>query len=441
MRCICDDEIRCQKVPSREAVGFMETGNDANVMSNKIDLSSESAAEALKALPRRVAFVLNKLTMMQHGSVELTIPGGKTFTFNAPNPGPHGICVMHNWGLPRKALAGGSLGAAESYMDGDWDSPDVTGFLELFLANSRGAGADSFFKRNFLLNWATSFRHWMNRNSKTGSKRNIAAHYDLGNKFYTQWLDQTMTYSSGIFRDGANSLKEAQQAKYQSLVDRTDIKPEHHVLEIGCGWGGFAEHAAKNVGCKVTCLTISEEQYKFAKERIEKAGLSDLVEIKFQDYRDETGKYDRIVSIEMFEAVGEQYWPSYFDQVKNCLKPGGKAGVQIITIAEEDYPHYRATPDFIQKYIFPGGMLPTAQILKDMGEKFGLNQISTRAFGYDYAATLEEWRHRFWKAWPSIKPLGFDERFKRMWEFYFHYCEAGFKRDTIDVRQIVYQKN
>ena len=405
-----------------------------------INLNTQDVTQALKDLPRRVAFVIQKLTLMQHGSVAITIPGGRLIKYEAPNSGPHGEATLHNWGIIRRVLTGGSLGAAESYIEGEWDSPDVTAFLELFLANSGGGGSDGFFKRNSLVNLFTTFRHWMNRNSKRGSKRNISAHYDLGNEFYSQWLDPSMTYSSGIFRDGANSLEESQEAKYRSLVERTDIQKDHHVLEIGCGWGGFAEYAAKNVGCKVTCLTISQEQLAYARERIEKAGLSHLVDIKFQDYRDETGTYDRIASIEMFEAVGEKFWPAYFDRLKNCLKAGGKAGLQIITISEQDFPDYRRAPDFIQKYIFPGGMLPTVEILTDISDRFGLRQISTRAFGYDYAATLEEWRMRFWKAWPTIKPLGFDERFKRMWEFYFHYCEAGFKRDTIDVRQIVYQK-
>ena len=405
-----------------------------------INLNTQDVTQALKDLPRRVAFVIQKLTLMQHGSVAINIPGGRLIKYEAPNSGPHGEATLHNWGIIRRVLTGGSLGAAESYIEGEWDSPDVTAFLELFLANSGGGGSDGFFKRNSLVNLFTTFRHWMNRNSKRGSKRNISAHYDLGNEFYSQWLDPSMTYSSGIFRDGANSLEESQEAKYRSLVERTDIQKDHHVLEIGCGWGGFAEYAAKNVGCKVTCLTISQEQLAYARERIEKAGLSHLVDIKFQDYRDETGTYDRIASIEMFEAVGEKFWPAYFDRLKNCLKAGGKAGLQIITISEQDFPDYRRAPDFIQKYIFPGGMLPTVEILTDISDRFGLRQISTRAFGYDYAATLEEWRMRFWKAWPTIKPLGFDERFKRMWEFYFHYCEAGFKRDTIDVRQIVYQK-
>ena len=418
----------------------MTLSNSAISTGDTIDLNSGNFEAALRDLPRRFAFVLRNITRMQKGSVEVTVPGGKTFKYEGPEPGPHGVATLHTWGLVRRVLTGGSLGAAESYVAGEWDSPDVTGFLELFLANSGGHGADGFFQRNPLINLMTSFQHWMNRNSKKGSKRNISAHYDLGNSFYKQWLDPSMTYSSGIFRDGANSLEESQEAKYRSLVERTDIQADHHVLEIGCGWGGFAEYVAKNIGCQVTCLTISQEQFDYATDRIAKAGLADKVEIKFQDYRDEKGIYDRIASIEMFEAVGEKFWPSYFERLKSCLKPGGKAGLQIITIAEADFEDYRKNPDFIQKYIFPGGMLPTQTVLKDFSDRFGLNEVSSRAFGYDYAATLEAWRHRFWKAWPTIKPLGFDDRFKRMWDFYFHYCEAGFKRDTIDVRQIVYQK-
>lgn len=418
----------------------MATKSITNTQAAVIDLNRDDVAAALTGIPKRFSLFLSSLTKMQVGSIEITIPDGKILKFNAPNPGPHGVATLHNWGLLRRVLTGGSLGAAESYIEAEWDSPDVTNFLRLFLANTGGRGADDLFQRNFLVNFITSIRHWMNRNSKSGSKRNISAHYDLGNEFYSQWLDTSMTYSSGIFRDGANSLAESQDAKYRSLVEHCDIQPHHHVLEIGCGWGGFAEYAAENIGCNVTCLTISQEQYDYARKRIAKAGLGDKVTIKLQDYRDETGTYDRIASIEMFEAVGEQYWTSYFDKLKGCLKAGGKAGLQIITIAERDFPNYRKTPDFIQKYIFPGGMLPTAALLKELGSKFGLSQVSSRAFGYDYAATLEEWRHRFWAAWPTIKPLGFDERFKRMWEFYFHYCEAGFKQDSIDVRQIVFKK-
>ncbi len=407
---------------------------------NTIQLTDGNITDVISTLPKKVGFVVRALAKLQQGSVRVTIPEGKTIEYIAPQPGPHAEATFHNWGVVRRILSHGSLGIAESYIEGEWDSPDVTSFLQMFLLNSYGGGAESFFNRNPLLNLLSKFGHYLNRNSKTGAKRNIAAHYDLGNEFYTQWLDPSMTYSSAIFRDGANSLEEAQEAKYRSLVKLTDIQPDHHVLEIGCGWGGFAEFVASNIGARVTCLTISQEQLNFARERMNRAGLGHLVDIKFLDYRDETGKYDRIGSIEMFEAVGESYWPSYFDQLHKCLKPGGRAGLQVITIREEDYEAYRAQPDFIQKYIFPGGMLPSAEILSQLGNNHQLAEVASRAFGTDYAATLEAWRLKFWEKWPTIKPLGFDERFKRIWEFYFHYCEAGFKAESINVRQLIYQK-
>ena len=211
------------------------------------------------------------------------------------------------------------------------------------------------------------------------------------------------------------------------------------MLEIGCGWGGFAEFAAREVGCRVTGLTISREQLDYARERIHKAGLSEKVELKFQDYRDETGQYDRIASIEMFEAVGEKYWPTFFSKVKECLKPGGTAGLQIITIEEEGFKLYRRRPDFIQRYVFPGGMLPTPTILKNLGAEHGLSFLRERVFPQDYARTLAEWRGRFVQSWEKIVPLGFDERFRKLWEFYLHYCEAGFRAEYIDVRQVVYK--
>jgi cyclopropane-fatty-acyl-phospholipid synthase len=419
----------------------MMTGDQTETMnSDLIELTQNNLSEAVKGLPRKVRFAMRAITMMKFGSLNITIPGGKTISYKAPQPGPHGEATLHSWGVIRRVISGGSLGVAESYIDGEWDSPDVTSFLRLFLANAYGNGSDEFFKRSALLNFFTKITHWFNRNTKSQAKKNISAHYDLGNAFYTQWLDPSMTYSSAIFRDGANSLEEAQEAKYRSLAEMTDIQPNHHVLEIGCGWGGFAEYVAGKIGAKVTCLTISQEQFDFARERMERAGLSDKVEIKFQDYRDETGTYDRIGSIEMFEAVGESYWPSYFSQLNNCLKPDGRAGLQYISIYEQDFESYRTTPDFIQKYIFPGGMLPTESLMTKMGNENGLKQISDRAFGHDYAATLEEWRKVFNAKWATIAPLGFDERFKRMWNYYFHYCEAGFWQGSIDVHQIVYQK-
>jgi len=415
--------------------------NSADVGSNDvIALTRDNIAEAAQGLPKKAALVVRALTMLQYGSLKITIPGGKTLSYTAPNPGPHAEGVLHNWGIIRRLMSSGSLGVAESYIDGEWDSPDTTSFLEMFLLNAYGGGAESFFNRNPLMNLFSKISHWLNRNSKAGSKRNISAHYDLGNAFYTQWLDPSMTYSSALFEDGANSLEEAQEAKYRSLAERTDIQSHHHVLEIGCGWGGFAEYVASKIGARVTCLTISKEQYDYATQRMKDQGLDHLVEIKFQDYREETGLYDRIGSIEMFEAVGEAYWPSYFSQLRDLLKPNGRAGLQVITIRDADFEFYKSNPDFIQKYIFPGGMLPSTEIMESMGTKYGLNQISSRAFGRDYASTLAEWRMKFWEKWPTIKPLGFDERFKRIWEFYFHYCEAGFKVDSINVHQIVFEK-
>jgi cyclopropane-fatty-acyl-phospholipid synthase len=248
-----------------------------------------------------------------------------------------------------------------------------------------------------------------------------------------------MTYSSALYSSGANDLESAQAAKYRALAHDTGIGPNDHVLEIGCGWGGFAEFAAREIGCKVTGLTISQKQHDFARERIARAGLSEKVDIKLQDYRDEQGRYDRIASIEMFEAVGEKWWPTFFGKVKDCLNPGGTAGLQIITINEEAFPLYRKRPDFIQRYVFPGGMLPTPELLKSLGADQGLAYLRERVFAQDYARTLAEWRQRFLESWEKLMPLGFDERFRRLWEFYLHYCEAGFRAEYIDVRQVIYR--
>jgi cyclopropane-fatty-acyl-phospholipid synthase len=353
-------------------------------------------------------------------------------------PGPDAAIHLKNWNITFRALASGTIGVAETYMDGDWDSPDITAFLELFLINDE-AVLDYANGKGGITRIIERLRHWMNSNTKMRSKRNISAHYDLGNDFYKQWLDPTMTYSSALYSTGANDLQSAQNAKYRALAEATGITPGDHVLEIGCGWGGFAEFAASELNCRVTGLTISREQLAFAEERIRKAGLSDRVEFRFQDYRDETGLYDQIVSIEMFEAVGEKYWPAYFSTLRQCLKPGGKAGLQIITIRPESFEQYRSNPDFIQKYVFPGGMLPTRDHLAELGQKVNLSLVRDFSFGLDYARTLAEWRERFWSVWERVRPMGFDERFKRLWEFYLHYCEAGFRAEYIDVRQVIYR--
>ena len=400
-------------------------------------LTKENLSRLLKGLPARAQMVLRNLAHLEHGSLALTLPDGRTFQLKGRMPGPAAAVTLHNWNLPHRAITGGTIAVAECYMDGDWDSPDVGAFLELFLVNKTVGSRFSNGARGLLL-LVERFRHWRNSNTKTGSKRNISAHYDLGNAFYKEWLDQTMTYSSAYYGAGAQDLASAQTAKYRKLAEAAGFKSGDHILEIGCGWGGFAEFAAREVGCRVTGLTISREQLAFAQERIFKAGLNERVDLRFQDYRDETGHYDGIASIEMFEAVGEKYWPVYFDKVRQCLKPGGSAGLQIITIEPESYREYRSNPDFIQKYVFPGGMLPTREHLVDLGRRVGLTMTDDFGFGLDYARTLAEWRERFWAVWQKVKPLGFDERFKRLWEFYFFYCEAGFRARNIDVRQVVF---
>jgi cyclopropane-fatty-acyl-phospholipid synthase len=403
-----------------------------------VRLTAENFAEIARGLPAKAKMVLQAGMNLARGTLNIRMPDGRSVIVGGNAPGPQAQLILNNWNLPGRAFAGGTIGVAESYMDGDWESPDVTSFLELFVINTE-AGEKVAGGADWLLTTLQRLRHWLNNNTRGGSKRNIQAHYDLGNQFYRQWLDPTMTYSSALFSAGATDLESAQTAKYHALARDAGIGADHHVLEIGCGWGGFAEFAAREIGCRVTGLTISHEQHAFAKERIFRAGLADRIEIKLQDYRDETGKYDRIASIEMFEAVGEKYWPVFFGKVKECLKVGGMAGLQIITINEAAFELYRKRPDFIQRYVFPGGMLPTPAILKSLGAEQGLLHLRERVFPQDYARTLAEWRTRFWESWEKIVPLGFDERFKKLWEFYLHYCEAGFRAEYIDVRQVIYK--
>ncbi len=426
-----------------------EPGNwiwDVEMAQNKSDgpgsgvtrLHEGNIADFARGLPARVRMALSAALHLPRGTLKVKMPDGRSVLVGGKAPGPQAEIVLHNWNLPGRAFSGGTIGLAESYMDGDWESPDVTSFLELFVVNSE-AGEKIAGGANWLLTTIQRVRHWLNDNTRKGSKRNISAHYDLGNNFYRQWLDPSMTYSSALYATGANDLAGAQAEKYRALARDTGIGANDHVLEIGCGWGGFAEFVAREIGCKVTGLTISREQFDFAQKRIQEAGLADKVTLKLQDYRDEAGRYDRIASIEMFEAVGEKHWPTFFAKMKDSLRPGGTAGLQIITINEAAYPIYRKRPDFIQRYVFPGGMLPTPALLKSLGADHGLDFLRERVFAQDYARTLAEWRARFWSSWERIVPLGFDERFKKLWEFYLHYCEAGFRAEYIDVRQVVYK--
>jgi cyclopropane-fatty-acyl-phospholipid synthase len=328
----------------------------------------------------------------------------------------------------------GYLGFCEEYLDGAWSTPDLQAFLDLLTDdNDRiyngypGQKIAQIYER---------IRFWFKRNSKGQALRNIEYHYDLGNDFYALWLDDTMTYSSALFEPGCDSLEAAQEAKYRALVDALGVARGDHVLEIGCGWGGFAEYAARERGLRVTGLTISPAQLQFAQERMARAGLSDRVTLRLQDYRDETGTYDGVASIEMFEAVGERYWPVFFAGLRDRLKPRARAALQIITIEDARFESYRRDVDFIQKYIFPGGMLPSPSVLRDQMARAGLDVLGSREFGQSYSETLRRWHARFDGAWPGIAAQGFDARFRRMWDFYLASCAAAFKGGSCDVTQI-----
>ncbi|MEQ9316195.1 MAG: cyclopropane-fatty-acyl-phospholipid synthase family protein [Henriciella sp.] len=373
------------------------------------------------------------LLRSEKGSIRFDLPDGRKVLFDSGAEGPSAVVDVHDYGFAGRALAGGDIGFAESYMDQEWSTPDLTALLEYFSANFEAAGKLAV--GGALVKIANKIRHIFNRNSKSGARRNIMAHYDLGNAFYESWLDESMTYSSALFDRPNLSLEQGQASKYSSIASLINANPDSHLLEIGCGWGGFAEYAAKFCGSKVTCLTISEAQRDYALQRMQREGLSERVEIKLEDYRDHQGLYDGVASIEMFEAVGEQYWPSYFAKVHDSLKDGAKAGLQIITIDDELFPRYRKRADFIQRYIFPGGMLPSESALKSSFSEAGLRYEGVHYFGLDYARTLKAWAERFEAAWGHIQTLGFDERFRRLWRYYLSYCEAGFRNGRINVGQ------
>jgi cyclopropane-fatty-acyl-phospholipid synthase len=372
------------------------------------------------------------------GAVTVILPNGRARTVGNSKTGEHAVLRLNNFKVITEAMRRGTVGFAAAYMNGDIEVDDLTALFRFFLQNRdmfESAG-NGWFRRA-----ATDLHYHMSRrNTLEGSKKNIAEHYDLGNDFYGEWLDPSMTYSSALFEgDATLGLEAAQTRKYEALARAAGMREGDHVLEIGSGWGGFASYAARTVGCRVTGLTISPAQLEIARRRIFEQGLAEKVSFRLQDYRDERGSYDRIASIEMFEAVGQKYWGAYFDTLRKCLRPGGTAGLQIITISEQGFGNYSRRPDFIQRYVFPGGMLPTPQILRTLGQEHGLSFLRERVFAQDYARTLAEWRDRFWASWEKLRPLGFDDRFKKLWEFYLHYCEAGFRAEFIDVRQVIYK--
>jgi cyclopropane-fatty-acyl-phospholipid synthase len=404
-----------------------------------VEVRPDTLDQAAGDLPLSARRALGLAAQLKRGSLTIRLPEGRTLRIEGAEPGVQATMIVHDLRFARRLALGGDLGFAEAYLRGEWDTPDLTAFIELFASNRDLI--HTLLPNNPIARLWQLFRHFLNRNTRLGARRNIHAHYDLGNRFYEAWLDRTMTYSSAVFQPGDNDLASAQIRKYRLIAEAVGLRPEHHVLEIGCGWGGFAAFAASEIGCRVTGLTISKEQFTYAQERLAAAGLSDRAEIKMQDYRDERGIYDRIVSIEMFEAVGESYWPVFFAQLHDRLKAGGLAGLQVITIKDEHFTNYRREIDFIRRYIFPGGMLPSPSVMRDFGARFGLPLYGDRSFALDYAHTLALWRDRFRAAWPQLVPLGFDERFRRLWEYYLAYCEAGFRTGNIDVRQLVFAKH
>ena len=367
------------------------------------------------------------------GQLSIVWPDGSRWQHVGGTPGPHAeLRLRRDRAVTRLAL-GGDTGFAESYMDGDWDSPDLLQLLAFGAANLEPM--DSVFAAKLVNAVWNRMQHALRANTLKGSRRNIAFHYDLGNEFYANWLDRTMSYSAALFSERDNDLATAQDAKYRRLADAVCLAPESRVLEVGCGWGGFAEIAIRDFGSDVVGLTLSAEQQKFAQKRLQTAGLSAHADIRLQDYRDVRGLFDAVVSIEMFEAIGEENWPTYFQKLRSVLRPGGKAGIQVITINDDRYEAYRERPDFIQKYIFPGGMLPSPERFEKAAAETGFEIEDRFFFGESYAETLRRWHEQFEAQWSAIEKLGFDERFRRMWRYYLAYCEAGFRDGAINVAQ------
>jgi cyclopropane-fatty-acyl-phospholipid synthase len=379
-----------------------------------------TAPPANDALPMAARAIVRALAALRHGALLLKAPGGQTMGCGA-------------------VLRSGDIGFAESFIRGDCVTDDLPGLIELLIRNRADIEALIYGSP-----WGSLLyraRHLLNRNSRAGSRKNIHAHYDIGNAFYQRWLDASMTYSSALFDGDSGDLEQGQLAKYRRILGQLDVAPGARILEIGCGWGGFAETAARERGAHVTGLTLSTEQLAYARQRLADAGLGDSGDLQLRDYRDSRGQYDAIASIEMFEAVGERYWPSYFACIARNLKPGGRACIQTITIADALFERYRKGSDFIQQYIFPGGMLPSPAEFRRHAAVQGLRVADEFRFGPDYAQTLRLWRHKFMAERGAIGGQGFDERFLLTWEFYLAYCEGAFRASSTDVMQFTLVKS
>jgi cyclopropane-fatty-acyl-phospholipid synthase len=387
-----------------------------------------------QGLPGSARAAFGLLRRLKHGTLTVRWTDGREFVFQGAGPGESAVVEVRDERTPWRILTGGAMALGESYMDGWLDTPDLRALLRL--------GA-----QNFVLDRSKTLphsprglvhklEHLLRRNTKSQARRNISAHYDLGNDFYSLWLDPSLTYSSALF-DGSGicSLEDAQHRKRGRLLELLDPAPGSTLLEIGCGWGAFAIQAAQERGCRVTGIGISREQCELARARVAQAGVEDLVEIRMQDYRDVTGRFDHVASIEMFEAVGEEYWPAFFDCVRERLRVGGSAALQVITVPDWDWESYRGQVDFTQKYIFPGGIVPCPRAFDEAARRSGLRAEEPFFFGADYARTLASWLEGFDASETSVRALGFDERFTRMWRYYLAWCDAGFGSGYIDVMQ------
>jgi cyclopropane-fatty-acyl-phospholipid synthase len=385
----------------------------------------------------RTVFAL--LRRLQHGTLDVQLPDGAMQRFGT-GQAPFASMRMLDWSVCGAALKSGDIGFAEAFIAERWTTPDLAALLRLFIANRDGI--ESVIYGTWWGSLLHRLRHLFNRNSRRGSRRNIHAHYDLGNAFYRLWLDETMNYSSALFEgDRSRPMAQAQRAKVRRALAQCEVQSGQRVLEIGCGWGALAEEAACGFGAKVTGVTLSTEQLAFARERMQRLGVADHADLRLQDYRDiDDGPYDAIASIEMFEAVGREYWGSYFQTVRRLLKPGGRACIQTITIRDDLFERYARSTDFIQQYIFPGGMLPSVQVFREQAAGVGLEIVEEQAFGGDYAETLRRWRADFLARDAQVRRLGFDTSFMRIWEFYLAYCEAAFDTGNTDVVQFTLRR-
>ena len=368
---------------------------------------------------------------IRYGRLRIVLPAGNAIEKAGPEEGPEAVIVMRRWRMLRRVVTGGDIGFAEAFMHGEWTTPDLTSVIRFAARNTEALAAA--IQGNGVVRLVHRIGHVFNANTKRRARKNIEAHYDLGNDFYKQWLDPSMLYSSAIWDATTPDLEAAQQNRMKRIRDKMELDGGESVLEIGCGWGALAANLAVEADAKVTGITLSPSQLAWAQDVVDRTGKSGQVDLKLQDYRDTEGTFDRIVSIEMFEAVGEAYWPSYFQTLKHRLRDGGKAVLQIISIEEKRYEDYRHSTDFIQKYVFPGGFLPSDKALSTEIAKAGLVLKEIEHFGTSYARTLSEWCVRFKANWSAIAPLGFDQRFHRLWEYYLCYCEAGFEEGSIDV--------